>query len=872
MDRNYHYSEDAYRRGHSGYPQNIPMQRFNQDFAQESLERPSSGLISEVPADYNEPEESPFHKPQTYQPNEQMGGMMIRPADYHDSLIEPDYGPSHRPHVYQPKEQEGQAMAHPAEYPNSIVGSDNHPNSRLHGVSQSVPKEQGHHNAGFIRHPSVRQKDHIGSSSESFRGTPEETKHYDYLDLGAAGSDVHDGGAMDDLLKNLPSRQLEALGAINMSKTMHRRHSRKATHIHGTVRWQKSPIENEQIDSIFPQESMDPEEEEQVDEAIRGMPTTMSNRRKIKNRVSQKKKKAPSSWKRMKYSFGMSWQHFKYRVANLMYALELWRLPLKQIQGHFGTGVLSYFLFLKWLLLINIPTLLCTLSFLVIPQVLYRWLEQEPRGYAMKNGTDFTGIELLTGSGWFTNTEMYYGFYTNETISIQSNRQYDMKLAYLFTCGGYYFLTLIILGQSILQSYRKYYIETSGTFSLYYINKVLGSWDYGITSSEGVKLKHLSFYNEIKEYLVGTNKETKKKTRKEWCRIFWWRVLMNIIVLGLVAAAGYLIYFLSDERSESERNSITLMILPVCVGVCHLVLPGIFSVISHYERYDKPRYALYMDLIRSMLLRSALLGVLVYFWYRKVALRTDLSTCWETFIGQEIYRLVLIDFLIALVGTFFSEFIRRLIAKRVKRLGAPEFSIGRNTLELIYLQGLCWVGTFFSPLLPFMVVIVLIFVFYVKKISVLQNCEPSVRPWRAARSHTVFLGFLFVFFLFATVSVACGIIFINPSKNCGPYRGQDIMYDVVVELVTMWKQQAPVLADIISFISSPGFLSAILVISVHYYILCSDFGDWAEGDSSTLERASDVGGEGQDIPVEEAGSAQWERPPIKACWSPGNFW
>lgn len=38
------------------------------------------------------------------------------------------------------------------------------------------------------------------------------------------------------------------------------------------------------------------------------------------------------------------------------------------------------------------------------------------------------------------------------------------------------------------------------------------------------------------------------------------------------------------------------------------------------------------------------------------------------------------------------------------------------------------------------------------------------------------------------------------------------MYDVVIELVTMWKQQAPVLADIISFISSPGFLSAILVI------------------------------------------------------------
>lgn len=39
-----------------------------------------------------------------------------------------------------------------------------------------------------------------------------------------------------------------------------------------------------------------------------------------------------------------------------------------------------------------------------------------------------------------------------------------------------------------------------------------------------------------------------------------------------------------------------------------------------------------------------------------------LIQCWETFIGQEIYRLVLIDFLIALVGTFFSEFIRRLVS------------------------------------------------------------------------------------------------------------------------------------------------------------------------------------------------------------------
>lgn len=90
------------------------------------------------------------------------------------------------------------------------------------------------------------------------------------------------------------------------------------------------------------------------------------------------------------------WVHFKYRVEELEYVFELWRQPLKQIEGHFGAGVLSYFLFLKWMLLINIPTLLLTFSFVVIPQILFRWFQQVPPGYI--NATSFTGIELLTGT------------------------------------------------------------------------------------------------------------------------------------------------------------------------------------------------------------------------------------------------------------------------------------------------------------------------------------------------------------------------------------------------------------------------------------------------------------------------------------------
>ena len=93
---------------------------------------------------------------------------------------------------------------------------------------------------------------------------------------------------------------------------------------------------------------------------------------------------------------GQGWKHFKDNLAELKYTLQLWHSHLKKIEGNFGTDVLSYFVFLKWLLLINIPTLLLTVGFILVPQFLFRWFQQDPTGYPKYH--DFTGLELLTGA------------------------------------------------------------------------------------------------------------------------------------------------------------------------------------------------------------------------------------------------------------------------------------------------------------------------------------------------------------------------------------------------------------------------------------------------------------------------------------------
>lgn len=71
----------------------------------------------------------------------------------------------------------------------------------------------------------------------------------------------------------------------------------------------------------------------------------------------------------------------------------------------------------------------------------------------------FSGLELLTGGGRFTHTVMYYGYYSNTTLSQScatpqeggqcsprlGSLPYNMPLAYLFTVGATFFITCIIL-------------------------------------------------------------------------------------------------------------------------------------------------------------------------------------------------------------------------------------------------------------------------------------------------------------------------------------------------------------------------------------------------------------------------------------------
>ncbi|XP_009484528.2 transmembrane channel-like protein 5 [Pelecanus crispus] len=559
--------------------------------------------------------------------------------------------------------------------------------------------------------------------------------------------------------------------------------------------------------------------------AIQKMPETMKKKRAIRNNVLKEITKKSrrhgtelSCCTQCLQGTVVSFRRFGNSLAGYFHLLQLWHKTLKIIGAKFGTSVLSYFIFLKWLLTFNVFSFLINFSFITIPQ----FVAAEP------NNLSFTGLELFTGAGYFQQTVLYYGFYTNATISkIENGPSYNMQLAYIFTVGMYFVICFLILLFSIAKSFCRNFINPqkySGNAS-----KLLCTWDFNITNEKAVKLKQKNLSTQIKEDLIEVNREVLNFSVTERVVHIVIHLVSWIACLGTAVAACAGVYFLSTnnlklfvkEHKNDLESQAAMLVLPIVVSLLNTFVPFFYSWLGHLERFQTPGYQIYVTITRNIILKISIVGILCYYWLNIVA-ASELQ-CWETLVGQDIYRLVLVDFIFCLLGSFFGEFLRRIIGTTVcVSQGLPEFDIGRNVLDLIYAQTLTWIGILFSPLLPGIQMISFSIVFYVKKISLMMNCQPPRKVWRTAQMTTSFMFLLFFPSFLGVLSVIGVTVWrLKPSEECGPFRGLSSMYAAVSEWVeilenytaskwVVWIYDNLITSELFFFILS------ILVLSITY--------------------------------------------------------
>ncbi|XP_067288264.1 transmembrane channel-like protein 6b [Pseudorasbora parva] len=577
---------------------------------------------------------------------------------------------------------------------------------------------------------------------------------------------------------------------------------------------------------------------------LRAMPLSLAEKKQLRMLVLNKAEHSLSQSQipccsQLKYYIIIAARHGWYGWLSFMSSLQLWQTALKRIGGHFGTGVLSYFVFLRTLLFFNLFLFLVTGLLLVVPQAVV--LPGRQQNTSVRNSW---GLEVLTGAGYFSDSVMYYGYYSHRTLQASScsgngtscGLPYNMPLVYFFTIGAAFFITCIILVYTMSKSFgQSFRIDKSkGLLAI----KVFSSWDYKVSKKSSVRLQRANIGTQLKELVAEINREELKfPVRQRLFRLFI-HTLAWLMCFGSTLACVLAVFYFSEhmrkdlhsraKSSDSLLKEASLLALPVMVSSINLLLPGFFNAVAWMEEYDSPSVLNYVSIGRNLLLKVSVLGVLCYHWLGRVALKPEELgiQCWETFVGQELYRFLLMDFIFMLMDTFFLEFLWRLFSqKALKRKRKPVFDIARNVLELIYGQTLAWLGVLFSPLLPVVQILKLLFLFYMKKVSLMMNCQASGKPWRASQMTTIFITLLcFPSFLGACVCVTYTMWTMKPSAGCGPFRGLKTMF----QAGKLWVQELAVENPKLSWLASahtylvenPLFLflcAAIFLIVIYFH-------------------------------------------------------
>ncbi|NXH36667.1 TMC7 protein, partial [Myiagra hebetior] len=568
-----------------------------------------------------------------------------------------------------------------------------------------------------------------------------------------------------------------------------------------------------------------------------------------------------SRWKKWRRSSSKSWKKALSEVKGLSSYLVLWQRDIHSIEGKFGTGIQSYFSFLRFLVVLNFLIFILMFSFVTLPFVISKYgIFNSTIAYiSPKNIEDKCTIyepsgnkglvyfytylkDLFSGTGFLEVTSLFYGYYTVDAVWIGIMR-YNLPLAYLLATFAYLAISFLWIIKRSVNGFTQNLVHDADPFQSY-CNKVFAGWDFCITDPNAAWLKQRSLQYELQTDLQEEKLKQKiaERTMKEKLRIYSLRMFINIIVIAILSGCFYSIYrvtVFSQENSSDSDNANSLVNLLVqylpsmVITLANFIAPLIFSFLIRFEEYI-PAFEIRLTLMRCVFVRLANIGVLLFSLWSQISdcgadkckpcgYNYKLYPCWESDVGQEMYKLMIFDFIVILAVPLFVDFPRKMLAthcscKLIQWFGQQEFGISDNVLEIIYGQTICWIGTFFSPLLPAIATIKYFVIFYVKKIILTHTCKPAARPIRASGSNFFFLVVLLIGLILAFVPLGVSIARIPSSKACGPFRNFNTSWEVVPDTILEFPT---VLQQILFGMASEAFavpFFMIICIVMFYFI------------------------------------------------------
>ncbi|XP_023146173.1 transmembrane channel-like protein 7 [Amphiprion ocellaris] len=527
------------------------------------------------------------------------------------------------------------------------------------------------------------------------------------------------------------------------------------------------------------------------------------------------------------------------QMGEALSSLLPWRHTLHIIEGRFGVGVKSYFVFLRYLVHLNLLHCALIWGFILGPTTFYgRGHNSEP----LRFGGNDSVLDFFLGSGYLDRSPVFYGFYTRGSLDLLC---LNTPLLYLAGILTILLLSLIMVVRRTTVGYKHTWM-LGKRYSMNVSYKIFCGWDFTIQDPAAAALKHSFIRNDLKLFLEEQSFSLRaaQRTLGHKIRLHLLRFILNLLVLSLLGGAFYLIYFSTKtSQNESEHYWLVSLVLqylpPITITFVNLVLPHIFRKISSFEDYSFTTQV-NTTLVRSIFLKLASLGIYLFFVFTTTEQQQHLFQCSENKFGREMYKLCIFNFLATFCATFLLNYPRKLLQEKyptsllARLLGKQHFLIPFNVLDLVYSQTVCWVGVYYCPLLPLIATVTLGATFYVKKFSVLRCCVAEQRMFRASTSSVLFHFMLLLGLLMAAATLGFNLYLYPYWSSCGPFGNGQTVFNVTEDCVDKLPSAAE---TTIRYLASEAFALPLILAEI---IIFTSYVSRRRANQKAIERLKDM--------------------------------
>ncbi|XP_034399071.1 transmembrane channel-like protein 7 [Cyclopterus lumpus] len=532
------------------------------------------------------------------------------------------------------------------------------------------------------------------------------------------------------------------------------------------------------------------------------------------------------------------------QMGEALSGLLPWLHTLHTIEGRFGVGVKAYFVFLRYLVFLNLLHSALLWVFILGPTTLYgRSNSSKP----LKFGGNDSVLDFFLGSGYLDRSPVFFSFYTRGSLNFQC---LNTPLLYLAGILIILFLSLILVVRRMTVGYKHTWM-LGKRYSMNVSYKIFCGWDFTIQDTTAAILKHSFIRNDLKLFLEEQSFSLREAQRTLGLRVrlYLLRFVLNLLVLSLLGGAFFLIYF-ATKTSQQESGHYWLFSLvleylpPITITVVNLLLPHMFRKISSFEDYS---FTMQVNatLVRSIFLKLASLGIYLFFIFTTRERQKYSFHCRENMFGREMYKLCIFNFLATFCDTFLLKYPRKLLQEKypsslLARLsGKQRFLIPFKVLDLVYSQTVSWVGVYYCPLLPLIGTATLMATFYIQKFTVLRCCVAEQRMFRGSSSSVLFHFMLLLGLLMAATTLGFNLYQQEATQNenmssCGPFGNGETVFNVTGVCVNSFPSPAQ---TTLRYLASEAFALPLILAEI---LILTSYVSRRRANQKAIERLKDM--------------------------------